>query len=188
MTPGRPPESTPAGYPQEIADALEAALPEKLQFIRVAESTVASRIEPVGKSAPDGLRFIARWYGWPEAQHRDVGIAEDATELGRSIASLFADSIALTKGVGPDADGDGSGDGVEPGPEVDYLQSAADDLLFDRSVLEEWIALLEDKKQIIFYGPPGTGKTFVAKRLAKALVDDGSRQVRTYAAPPVQLL
>ena len=77
----RPPESTPAGYPQEIADVLEAALPEKLQFIRVArvDRCQSNRTRWEERS---GMRCVSSpvGYGWPEAQHRDVGIAEDATE------------------------------------------------------------------------------------------------------------
>ena len=35
--------------------------------------------------------------------------------------------------------------------------------------LADLLAMMEDKKQLIFYGPPGTGKTFVAQALAKLL-------------------
>ena len=39
-------------------------------------------------------------------------------------------------------------------------------LLWEPHHLEEIVADLEDKKQMIFYGPPGTGKTYVAKAIA----------------------
>ena len=39
-------------------------------------------------------------------------------------------------------------------------------LLWEPHQLEEIVADLEDKKQMIFYGPPGTGKTFVARAIA----------------------
>ena len=39
-------------------------------------------------------------------------------------------------------------------------------LVWEPHDLEEIVADLEDKKQMIFYGPPGTGKTFVAKAIA----------------------
>ena len=39
----------------------------------------------------------------------------------------------------------------------------------DTSFLEEIVALLEDKKQVIFQGAPGTGKTYVARELVKEL-------------------
>lgn len=42
----------------------------------------------------------------------------------------------------------------------------ASKLLWEAHHLEEIVADLEDKKQMIFYGPPGTGKTFVARAIA----------------------
>jgi 5-methylcytosine-specific restriction protein B len=56
------------------------------------------------------------------------------------------------------------------------LDLAADELLVDRAFLDEVVALLREKGQIIFYGPPGTGKTFLARRLAKALAPDANRR------------
>jgi 5-methylcytosine-specific restriction enzyme B len=40
----------------------------------------------------------------------------------------------------------------------------------DRAELEGLIRLLSDKKNLILQGPPGTGKTWLAKRLARALI------------------
>ncbi len=53
------------------------------------------------------------------------------------------------------------------------LGEAAQDLLCGVEFLNEIVELLEDKGQVILYGPPGTGKTYLAQRLAQALV--GSR-------------
>ncbi|MBL8775346.1 MAG: AAA family ATPase [Acidimicrobiales bacterium] len=39
--------------------------------------------------------------------------------------------------------------------------------------LQEWIDLLQEKRQVIFYGPPGTGKTYIARALARHLTEDG---------------
>lgn len=50
-------------------------------------------------------------------------------------------------------------------------------LLIDRRYLDDWIALLEERGQIIFYGPPGTGKTFVAQALAEAIAPDPTRRM-----------
>ena len=40
------------------------------------------------------------------------------------------------------------------------------DLFWEPHHLQEIVADLEDKRQMIFYGPPGTGKTYVAKAIA----------------------
>ena len=58
---------------------------------------------------------------------------------------------------------------------ADPLVEAAEDLLLDRSFLDDIKDLLQETKQVIFYGPPGTGKTFVAQRLAAALAGDPTR-------------
>lgn len=61
---------------------------------------------------------------------------------------------------------------VEPATSLSQL---AEELLLAVGFLEEAVALLRDKRQIILYGPPGTGKTFVAQRLAACLAGDVSR-------------
>jgi 5-methylcytosine-specific restriction protein B len=58
---------------------------------------------------------------------------------------------------------------------VDPLVEAAEELLLDRTFLEDIKNLLQETKQVIFYGPPGTGKTFVAQRLAEAFAGDPAR-------------
>ena len=66
----------------------------------------------------------------------------------------------------------------EPEPEPDAppppdpwseenLAALADELLWGREDLDEVIADLREKRQVIFYGPPGTGKTYVARRIAQ---------------------
>ena len=61
-------------------------------------------------------------------------------------------------------------------PVLDPLDDLAEELLVDRSFLDDVVALLEDKKQIVLYGPPGTGKTYFARKLAEALVPDAARR------------
>ena len=62
------------------------------------------------------------------------------------------------------------------GPDLEVLSQR---LYFeDSSSLQNIVALLEKKKQIIFQGPPGTGKTYVAKELANCLAGaDGSVRI-----------
>ncbi|MFN3219817.1 MAG: DUF4357 domain-containing protein [Acidimicrobiales bacterium] len=56
------------------------------------------------------------------------------------------------------------------------LDKLAEELLVPRSFLEDIVALIEDKGQVIFYGPPGTGKTYLARKLAEVLVSDPTRR------------
>lgn len=60
--------------------------------------------------------------------------------------------------------------------DVDPLDELAEELLVDRGFLDDVVALLEDKGQVILYGPPGTGKTYLARKLAEALVPDPGRR------------
>lgn len=57
------------------------------------------------------------------------------------------------------------------------LERALEGLFMLRSELERILATLRHKKNIVLQGPPGVGKTFVARRIAKALMaqDDDTR-------------
>ena len=55
------------------------------------------------------------------------------------------------------------------------LGGLADKLNLGEDWLQEVVALLKDKRQIIFKGPPGTGKTYVARELAQHVAGDPSR-------------
>lgn len=68
--------------------------------------------------------------------------------------------------------------GPSNGPEDDPLDALVDELLIDRGFFENIVGLLgtKNKNQVIFYGPPGTGKTFLARKLAEALVPDADRR------------
>lgn len=43
------------------------------------------------------------------------------------------------------------------------------------TTFREWLELLRDRKQLIFQGPPGTGKTYLARKLAEAIVAGNGR-------------
>lgn len=59
---------------------------------------------------------------------------------------------------------------------VNYkLEDAHKETYLDLELLQEWLELLTDRRQVIFYGPPGTGKTYVAQRLAKVLAQQDQR-------------
>lgn len=63
------------------------------------------------------------------------------------------------------------------GDDVDELAELAERLLVPKSLLEDIVALLEDKGQVVLYGPPGTGKTYLARELARVLAPDPNRRM-----------
>ena len=52
------------------------------------------------------------------------------------------------------------------------LDKLAEELLIERRWFDEVLALLDDKRQVIFYAPPGTGKTFVARHIQRFLAPE----------------
>ncbi len=62
--------------------------------------------------------------------------------------------------------------------EIDLIEKAARELFVSVDLLREIVELLREKKQVIFYGPPGTGKTYLARRLARALVNEDEGRYR----------
>jgi 5-methylcytosine-specific restriction protein B len=64
----------------------------------------------------------------------------------------------------------------ESDKQTDPIADLAEELLLDRSFLDDVVELLRDKGQVILYGPPGTGKTYIAKKLAAVLAPDQRRR------------
>jgi 5-methylcytosine-specific restriction protein B len=91
--------------------------------------------------------------------------------LARGIYRLLDDDLTETVSQGDDANFESKGEFPMP-PIVPY---SVDDILADgcfieRTQLEKLLERLRTKKNLILQGPPGTGKTWLAKRLAFALI------------------
>ncbi len=78
----------------------------------------------------------------------------------------------------------------EPPEPEEHRPYSVDDIIgegcfLERGRLETMLERLEDKKNLILQGPPGTGKTWLAKRLAYALIGRRSeRRVRPFQFHP----
>lgn len=73
-------------------------------------------------------------------------------------------------------------------PAAISIPSASDDfaasLHMPREVLQEWLDVLGDRRQLVLYGPPGTGKTFVAEALGRHIVGSDTNHLRTVQFHP----
>ncbi|MCY4272286.1 MAG: AAA family ATPase [bacterium] len=160
------------GWWEEVAPIFEAAY-KKAEFpncrvLGSKSSQIGHDVELVGRN---GAEFVyGRWFERNEVA--DLDLLKTVRETSELLKPLFEKllDLALKKPVGsPDPE---DGDPLEP---LD-LDELADELLVDRAFLEDIVALLEDKGQVILYGPPGTGKTYLARKLAEALAPAAGRR------------
>lgn len=124
------------------------------------------RVVPDSDRARNLVRFAF------EGAEQDV----DALRNQPFWADRFGDEAAATiedAGLGdaseedePDEDG---GESVEPAYTVESI--IADGCFLREETLTNLLRTLTQKKNLILQGPPGTGKTWLAKRLARALVE-----------------
>jgi MoxR-like ATPase len=68
-------------------------------------------------------------------------------------------------------------EGIDPGPAIPPYtrEDALADLFMSEKQFNSILTLIQRKKNIILQGPPGVGKTFVARRLAYALMGEKNR-------------
>lgn len=66
----------------------------------------------------------------------------------------------------------------------DASDELAAQLHMPKSVLQEWLDVLSERRQLVFYGPPGTGKTFIAETIGRHIVGSETNRVRTVQFHP----
>ena len=98
-----------------------------------------------------------------DAAYRVRHLAEHGVDPGPRQAQVSADDEL------PEAEADSARRSLAVA-----LGKVAEELLCSVGFLHDVVELLEDKGQVILYGPPGTGKTYLAQRLAQALVDSAA--------------
>lgn len=115
--------------------------------------------------------------GWADDEWRSF----DAWRTGKTVALTAQDKtpaaasvIASTATPAAEAPSSGSFEDLVAALSLD--EQGAD-------WLEETLALLQLKKQLILQGPPGTGKTYLARTLAEFLAGDAERVVLTQFHP-----
>ena len=146
--------------------------------------TIAGTAEYV-KSA-DGLSNLRRSIDWaPEGfDYGDLaGEIKARLQVQYDVVEMTQQLDLLEEMLGREVPED------EPTPVVvrelrlpDATEDLAERLHVDLAWLQECIALLRDRPQLIFYGPPGTGKTFIAQHLAAHLAGDNVRLVQFHPA------
>ncbi|MCY4193976.1 MAG: AAA family ATPase [bacterium] len=151
------------GWRKEVAPIFEAADLPGYRVLGSKHSQIGHDVELVGRN---GAEFVyGRWFERSDLSALDL--PETVREVSEQLAPLFEEllALALKKPVDP-----------PPPKEPPNLAGLASELLVDRAFLEDIVALLEDKGQVILYGPPGTGKTYLARKLAEALAPAAGRR------------
>lgn len=132
------------------------------------------------QQSPDGLANLVRDAEWLPGEGTDF--ADLPAELAARL-KVQRDLLDLTQQLDSLLALNSSTESVPPGTDDELIlpsptDELAESLNVDIEWLEECIALLSDRPQMIFYGPPGTGKTYIAQALAKHIAGDRVRLVQ----------
>jgi 5-methylcytosine-specific restriction enzyme B len=127
------------------------------------------------------VRWIHKGSGRPRDKALVLKTLTDITAhtgLVRACAEVFdttIEDIADAAGRPMPGDDDIKGEGLEPAtePEPYTDEHALAELFLDKEDLDDMLALLRGRLNVVLQGPPGTGKTFLAACLARLLI--GSR-------------
>jgi 5-methylcytosine-specific restriction protein B len=148
-------------------------------------------VEENGRESREAIPFLLRWISEPEQMggyrlvrfwEKEELIETEQEDLAREIQILFTDLFPFVllalKEEPLAAIGEWYGV-VQPislpqKTRPSYtLNEVAENTGYPVRLLERWKQSLLRKKQAVFYGPPGTGKTFIAKEIARHLIDGG---------------
>ena len=131
----------------------------------------------VPRGRPDAETYLAL-HDLVEARFLEEG--QPVRSLPELSAAAYVPFDDVREVVPPDSDENLNEEDEQPEPEPEIPYSIddimADGCFLDRNRLEGMLDRLRSKKNLILQGPPGTGKTWLAKKLAYALI--GSRSER----------
>lgn len=161
---GLHPGNGPQGWAAEVSGRLAPHVADVNQFFARRYGPGIYTLDPLGSDQPTGDFVVGRELSLAEAASSAVidAVVDAATRAKGMVAELVGEPEVI--------DDDGNTETVVE--DVDHLQQAADHLLIDVEELRRIKELLDNRPQVVFYGPPGTGKTYLARRLARALVAD----------------
>lgn len=99
----------------------------------------------------------------------------DLTDARDGLENLFPEAVEPAVEVADES-------AVTVAPSGALVLRRADDTLVretftEAAWLDEYIGLLESRRQVIVHGPPGTGKTFVARKIARHVAGDEQVQL-----------
>ena len=186
VTPGR----RQSGWSLSIRDELVALLPAGLQVVEnYGDPFAVYAVEGAGQARRDFLVGtlipMDQAVGSPDVAHEIERVAAALQPVFDRIMALAGSADEAT--AQSDATGEKPSDlgmtdeGAEPADEGAELEERLDSVVEEchldgRSFVDDLVALLRDKRQIVLYGPPGTGKTYIARKLAEALAPSVDRR------------
>ena len=186
VTPGR----RQSGWSVSIREELVALLPAGLQVVEnYGDPFAVYAVEGAGQARRDFLVGtlipMDQAVGSPDVAHEIERVAAALQPVFDRIMALAGSADEAT--AQSDATGEKPSDlgmtdeGAEPADEGAELEERLDSVVEEchldgRSFVDDLVALLRDKRQIVLYGPPGTGKTYIARKLAEALAPSVDRR------------
>ena len=192
VTPGR----RQSGWSLSIRDELVALLPAGLQVVEnYGDPFAVYAVEGAGQARRDFLVGtlipMDQAVGSPDVAHEIERVAAALQPVFDRIMALAGSADEAT--AQSDATGEKPSDlgmtdeGAEPADEGAELEERLDSVVEEchldgRSFVDDLVALLRDKRQIVLYGPPGTGKTVTVAAVGVLDGNSGNNYSVTYAS------